>query len=102
MNLTGMISLFAPETLLTAMLVVLLLIKIFYEKTSPKSVLVFVSLFFLAATLITLAVLPTGNLFGGMFQSSPLIAIEKSLLLLATFIISLQAFQWLRNFKNYL
>src|SRR6187402_895065 len=102
MNFSRMISLFAPEALLTGMLVLLLLLKIFAEKMKPASILTLISVLFFAGTILTLLMRVSGSLFGGMFITSPIIGIEKAILLLATFIISLQAFQWLTTFRNYI
>jgi NADH-quinone oxidoreductase subunit N len=102
MDLTGMISLLAPEVLLTAMLVGLLLLKIFAEQIKAEKTLTLVSILFFAATVLALFMRSNASLFGGMFITSPIIGIEKAILLLATFIISLQAFQWLSNFRNYI
>jgi len=97
-----MISLLAPEVLLTAMLVGLLLLKIFAEQIKPGKTLTLVSILFFAATVLALFMRSNASLFGGMFITSPIIGIEKAILLMATFIISLQAFQWLSKFRNYI
>jgi NADH-quinone oxidoreductase subunit N len=102
MNIKGLITVLAPEVLLTGFLVLLLLLKIFSENMKRTTILTIVSLFLLAAALITLFVQAHGAAFGGMFISTPLIAIEKSILLLATFVISLQAYRWLTTYDNYL
>src|SRR6185436_7553415 len=102
MDLREIILTFFPETLLIVMLVVLLLLKIFSENLSRNVVLFITSFFLLAATVLTFWLQPQGSLFGGMFITTPLISIEKVLLLLATFVISLQAYGWLRIFRNYL
>ena len=102
MDVTALISLMIPEVLLSAMLVLLLLMKIFSENLQRSTVLFITGLFFLASAVITLVVQPQGSLFGGMFVVTNLIAIEKSILLLATFVISLLAFEWLSSYKNYL
>ncbi len=91
-----------PETVLTVFLMLLLLIKIFSENMKRETVLFIISFFFFAVAVITFFVLPQGSVFGGMFITTPLISIEKSILLLATFVISLSAFGWLSNYKNYL
>jgi len=91
----------APEALLSAMLVLLLLIKIFSDKIRTSKVLLMTSAFFLAAAVAMLFLLPQGSVFGGMFAVTPLIGIEKAILLFATFMISLQAFEWLSSYKNY-
>ena len=102
MNVIDLISVFAPEVWLSAMLVVLLLVKIFSEGLNRTNVLFVISFFFLAAATATLVLKPQGSLFGGMFVVNSLIGIEKSILLLATFIISLLAFEWLRTYRNYI
>jgi len=102
MNLMSFLSLLTPEVLLSAMLVLLLVMKIFSDNFSRSTVLIVISLFFLASAIITLIVQPVGSLFGGMFVVIPMIAIEKSILLFATFIISLLAFEWLLSYRNYL
>jgi len=102
MNVTGLISLLAPEVLLTAMLIWLLLLKIFAEHIKSGTTLLMVSVLFFAGTILALCMRSSGNIFGGMFITSPIIGIEKAILLLATFIISLQAYQWLTTFRNYI
>ena len=42
----------------------------------------------------------TAVIFNGMFRSTPLLAFEKIVLLLATIIISLSSFQWLKGHKH--
>src|ERR1019366_8992529 len=42
----------------------------------------------------------TAVTFNGMFRSTPLLAFEKIVLLLATIIISLSSFQWLKGHKH--
>ncbi len=102
MNVIDLISVFAPEVWLSAMLVLLLLIKIFSDNMKRSNLLFIISFFFLAAAVATLILKPQGNLFGGMFVVTSLIGIEKAILLLATFIISLLAFDWLRSYRNYI
>ena len=97
-----LISVLAPEVWLSAMLVILLLVKIFGSGSGKVNLLFIISFFFLAATASTLVTSPQGALFGGMFVTSSLIAIEKSILLFATFIISLLAFHWLNGYRNYI
>ncbi|MEO8087824.1 MAG: NADH-quinone oxidoreductase subunit N [Bacteroidota bacterium] len=102
MNVIKLISVMAPEVLLSAMLVLLLLMKIFSDNLKRSTVLFIISFFFLGATVFTLILHPAGSAFGGMFVVTPLIGIEKAILLLATFIISLLAFEWLSRYDNYL
>lgn len=102
MKIIELITVLGPEVLLTTMLVVLLLIKIFGEHMRQGTILFIISLFFFGAMAATFAMQPQGSIFGGMFVVTSLTGIEKSILLLATFIISLQAFEWLSSYKNYL
>jgi len=44
----------------------------------------------------------TGELFNGMFHTNGIIALEKNILNLGMLIISLQAFDWLKNHKHML
>src|SRR4051812_49055409 len=91
-----------PETLLSVFLIVLLMIKVFSENMGRKTILAVISFFFFATAAVTFCVLPAGSLFGSMFATTQLISIEKVLLLLATFVISLQAYGWLSTYRNYL
>src|SRR5689334_2914837 len=102
MSIKHLLSVLGPEVMLSAMLVLLLLLKIFSENKKPASLLVGISLFFIAASVLTLLMNPVGSVFGGMFITTSITVIEKSILLLATFIISLLAFQWLKSYRNYI
>ena len=42
----------------------------------------------------------SGEIFNGMFRSTPLLALEKNILNLATLIIALSSYEWLRNHKH--
>jgi len=42
----------------------------------------------------------TGNLFGDMFMTSPLISFEKNILMLGTIIVSLTSAHWIRTHKH--
>ena len=102
MNVRELIAICGPEALLSAMLVALLLLKIFGSTVTRNTALFAVSIFFLGTAVAALVLPSHGSVFGGMFITTPLISIEKSILLLATFIISLQAFGWLSHHRNYL
>ena len=66
MNVMELISVLAPEVWLSAMLVILLLVKIFGSGSGKVNLLFIISFFFLAATASTLVTSPQGALFGGM------------------------------------
>jgi len=101
MELKDIITLL-PEALLSLLLVVLLLLKIFSETINRNAILFFISFSLLVVAVITYFLQPQGALFGGMFITTPLIGLEKVLLLVATFVISLQAYGWLSTYRNYL
>ncbi len=42
----------------------------------------------------------SGEIFNGMFRSTPLLAFQKNILNLATLIIALSSYEWLRNHKH--
>ena len=42
----------------------------------------------------------SAEIFNGMFRSTPLLALEKNILNLATLIIALSSYEWLRNHKH--
>ncbi len=120
MNWMNYISLMRFEVLSLGVIVLLLLIKIFSENISAKTVcrIANISLVIILITNIYAAIqnmllkdsaldmnmhlnLPE-SIFGGMFVMNPTFALEKSILTFATLLISLQANVWLKKQQNYL
>ena len=94
-------SLFAMkfELMLTLIIFILLFVKIDGRASNQTIIrtsylLLFLNLGFGFAGNIS------GEIFNGMFRSTPLLALEKNILNLATLIIALSSYEWLRNHKH--
>ena len=87
------------ELLVTAILLILILVKLGKE-TSNESVLKIVNVLLLLNFVAGFLMNSTGELFSGMFHTNPLIAFEKNILNLGVLIISLQSYDWLKNHKH--
>ncbi len=98
MDLSFLISM-KLEMALTLIIFILLFLKI-DGRAGNNSVMRITNVLMVLA--IGLYFLPgkDGQIFNGMFRSSPLLQFEKIVLLLATLIISLSSFNWLRNFRH--
>lgn len=95
------------ELLVTAILFVLLFLKLGSKEWKSESLLNLINVLLLSnlAAGFFPAVGRTGSvtegkLFGEMFRTNELIIFEKNLLNLGVLIISLQSYQWLRNHKH--
>ena len=88
------------ELLLVAVMVILLLIEIFLPQDKKHKII--------NPTIILLAIVtaagffpcPTGNLFGGMYQTSPLIQTLKNILNIGALIVFIQSVEWLKKEEN--
>src|SRR5436190_17232147 len=100
------LTLMAPELALTLILFILLIVKIGRETMSNQSLLGFIN----GMLIINLGISifsfwmhgGSASLFNGMFNTSPLILFEKNILNIGILIISLSAFDWLKNHKHLL
>ena len=92
-------SLMKFELLVTAILLILILVKI-GKGMSNESVLKIVNVLLLLNFAAGFFMNSTGELFSGMFHTNPLIAFEKNILNLGIFIIALQSHNWLKNHKH--
>lgn len=101
------IILMKSELLLTAIIFILLFLKLGNKEWKIGSLLNFIN------ALLTVNLLAgffpafggtsgitEGKLFGEMFRTNELIAFEKNILSLGTLIISLQSYQWLRGHRH--
>jgi len=89
------------ELIALAVIVFLLLAKIFSEKLNPSLLLGFVNLA-LVGMLGVYCFGAEGSLFGGMFVMDKMIALEKAIIVFATLLIMLQANSWLKTQENYM
>lgn len=96
------ISLMRFEILSLGAIVLFLLNKIFSEKDRVCFLLSFGSLFLFIILIAGFFIPSSGSLFGGMFVMDSSITIQKSVVTLATFLISLQARYWLKQQEHYI
>jgi NADH-quinone oxidoreductase subunit N len=90
------------ELLVTGMLFVLLFFKLRQkdEEKDNGEGLMFVNLMLVVNVVAGFFMNSSGTLFGDMFRTDPMIAMEKNILNLGVLLVSLQAFEWLRNHRH--
>lgn len=97
---TDFFILMKPELSLMFIIFVLLILKV-WDGIKENSTLIHLTNFLL---LINFAIGFIGNgtglLFNGMYHTTDLIALEKNILNFGTLIISLQAYEWIKNHKH--
>jgi NADH-quinone oxidoreductase subunit N len=94
------LALLKQELLLSVIIIVLLIIKIGADEWKVSNLLNVINLFLLVNFLAGFVLNFEGSLFKGMFNTNRLIILEKNMLNLATLIISLQSFNWLKEHKH--
>jgi len=88
------------ELMITVIIFLLLFLKLGNKQVSNDSMLNLIN------TLLTINLaagffyIPTGKLFGEMFQTNELLTLEKNFLNMGALIISLQSYDWLKNHKH--
>ena len=87
------------ELVIVAIIFLLLFIKLGKDRTN-ESLLPLINVVLLLNLLLGFFGSKEGNLFGEMFHTGKLIILEKNILNLATWIISLLSFSWLRTHKH--
>lgn len=102
MNLMNYISMMRFEMLSLGVIILLLLVKVFSEKINPSLILGFVNFSLLAILASGFIGHPHGSIFGGMFLNDGTLMLEKSVITLAVLLISLQAYNWLKNHSSFL
>jgi len=88
------------ELLLTAIIFILLFVKLAAKEVEAKTLLLLTNILLginLVAGFFSTA---SGSLFGDMFHTSELLHLEKNILNLGTLIISLQSYNWLMKHKH--
>ena len=90
------------EWAVVAILFILLFIKVGNREWRNENILSFVNALLLANFIFGLFWNREGNLFNEMYKTNPLIAAEKNILNLGTYIIALQSHSWLKNHKHVL
>ncbi len=87
------------ELLLTGIIFVLLVLKI-DGRVGNLTIIRVTNILLFAGLLFSFGETPSAQIFSGMFRTTPLLAMEKSILLLATIIISLSSFEWLKKHEH--
>jgi len=95
------LSMLRFEFLALAAVVLLLLIKVFSEKTSSSLILNFVNAFLVAILGVSFVGCPQGTFFGGMFLNDGTLMLEKRVITFAALLISLQGYTWLKEHSAY-
>lgn len=90
------------EWAITAILFILLFIKVGNKEWKNEGILNLVNILLLANFIVGFFWNEEGSLFNEMFRTNPLIATEKNILNLGTYIIALQSYSWLKNHKHVL
>ncbi|MBN8851054.1 MAG: NADH-quinone oxidoreductase subunit N [Sphingobacteriales bacterium 50-39] len=90
------------ELIVAVIIFLLLFIKIGAAAYRTEAMLHFINLLLLANLLLGFFQGGDATLFSGMFHTNRLIVLEKSMLNLATLIVSLQAYSWLKGHRQVL
>jgi len=88
------------ELLLTLAAMLVLIAEIFRTPGKTSGIIIFSIVLFAVVTGIGFFPAPTGVLFGGMFQNSPLTIIMKNILNIGVLIIFIQSYTWLKKDEN--
>lgn len=88
------------ELLVTAIIFVLLFIKLASKEWSHKKLLQWVNVLLAVNVLAGFFFQASGSLFGNMFYTNELVSLEKNILNLGVLIISLQSYNWLLTHKH--
>jgi NADH-quinone oxidoreductase subunit N len=88
------------ELLLTAIIFILLFMKLSTVEWKTKNVLLIVNVLLTINLLAGIFIKGNGSLFGDMFQQTELLRLEKNILNLGTLLISLQSYDWLLKHKH--
>jgi NADH-quinone oxidoreductase subunit N len=93
-------SLMRHELLLTAAAILILIAEIFTDPEKKKSISLFSIIMFALITVIGFLPMPVGNLFGGMYISSPVRIMMKNILNTGVLIVLIQSYTWLNKEEN--
>src|SRR5690606_17240276 len=99
---TDFFVLMRSELSLMLIIFILLFIKIAYNNIGNTTLLHTINILLFGNLFIGLLFNKEGMLFSDMFHTNNVIVVEKLVLNAGTLIISLQAFDWLKNHKNLL
>jgi NADH-quinone oxidoreductase subunit N len=98
--MTDFLLFMKQELLLTAIIFILLFVKLSTKEWSSKTVLLLINVLLVINLVAGFFVNGTGSLFGDMFQTNDLLRFEKNILNLGILIISFQSYNWLLKHKH--
>jgi NADH-quinone oxidoreductase subunit N len=98
--LNDLFILMKSELLLTAIIFILLFLKLSSSNIQNKSVIQLVHIFLFINVVAGFFYNNSGSLFGDMYATNPLLQFEKNILNIGVFIISLQSTQWLTKHEH--
>jgi NADH-quinone oxidoreductase subunit N len=96
---TDFLILLKQELVVTVLIFLLLIIKLGKDRTN-ETILNLVNVLLLLNFAAGFFGCKEGMLFNEMFRTNPLVALEKNILNLAVWIISMQSYAWLRTHKH--
>lgn len=100
MNYTGLL-LMRHELLLVAMVAILLFAELLLADKGKSCTIKLLAIgLFLLNTIAGFIPIETGVLFGGMYQTTPLIILVKNILNIGVLIVFMQSYKWLGNEDN--
>jgi NADH-quinone oxidoreductase subunit N len=98
--LTDLLILMKQEMMLTAIIFLLLFIKLSSTEWSNDRLLNLIQFLLLINVLAGFFFAKEGKLFGEMYKTDALITLQKNILNIGTYIISLLAYSWLKTHKH--
>jgi len=88
------------ELILTIAALLVLIAEISADEGRKKSVSMFAIILFSIATVAGFLPSPTGSLFGGMYESTPLRLVMKNILNIGALLVFIQSVTWLKKDEN--
>ncbi len=93
-------SIMRHELLLTAAAILVLIADIFIDQSRKQSISRFTVILFTLITIAGFFRIPSGSLFGGMYESSGLRIAMKNILNIGVLLVIIQSLSWLRKEEN--
>ena len=88
------------EIVLTLIALILLVAEIFVSDEKKQKIIPAAIILFALATIVGFLPLASGILFGGMFQTTPMLSFMKNVLNMGVLIVLLQSHNWLKKEEN--
>jgi NADH-quinone oxidoreductase subunit N len=93
-------SLMRHELLLAVAALVVLMAEIFWKEEKKRSICLFSIILFIVVTIIGFLPSPSGSLFGGMYEVSPIRLVMKNILNIGALLVFIQSAAWLYKEEN--